>query len=214
MIRKWSMILIQNSASDPVIQEERCNGKYLMYNPRSCLCTIRKGSTPQRLLAFSVKSQPLPSIDIIRLCRIFDFVQCRRSILCLQQIVCYCYRLSNTLHSRVLNFDRELDMSHGQFYVVDSRKVQYNSDRDALISAYDYQTSHVDRCPDGRLRVTPITKTLTFRTSCRVPRVGCMLVGWGGNNGSTVTATVLANKLKIKWRTKDGIKVNYAVIVV
>ena len=190
-----------------------------MYNlklPRSFHAQFVRGRPPQRLLAFSVKSQPLPSIDIIRLCRIFDFVQCRRSILCLQQIVCFCYRLSNTLHSRVLNFfaSRSRTMSHGQFYVVDSRKVQYNSDRDALISAYDYQTSHVDRCPDGRLRVTPITKTLTFRTSCRVPRVGCMLVGWGGNNGSTVTATVLANKLKIKWRTKDGIKVNYAVIVV
>ena len=133
-------------------------------------------------------------------------------ILRLQQVVIHCRA------EYVLNFfasgDRELDMSHGQFYVVDSRKVQYNSDRDALISAYDYQTSHVDRCPDGRLRVTPITKTLTFRTSCRVPRVGCMLVGWGGNNGSTVTATVLANKLKIEWRTKDGIKVNYAAIVV
>ena len=133
-------------------------------------------------------------------------------ILRLQQVVIHCTA------EYVLNFfasgDRELDMSHGQFYVVDSRKVQYNSDRDALISAYDYQTSHVDRCPDGRLRVTPITKTLTFRTSCRVPRVGCMLVGWGGNNGSTVTATVLANKLKMKWRTKDGIKVNYAAIVV
>ena len=105
-------------------------------------------------------------------------------------------------------------MSHSQFYVVDSQKVQYNSDRDAFISTYDYQTSHVDRYPDGRLRVTPITKTLTFRTGCRVPRVGCMLVGWGGNNGSTVTATVLANKLKVKWRTKDGIKVNCAVSVI
>lgn len=28
-----------------------------------------------------------------------------------------------------------------------------------------------------------------------VPRLGVMLVGWGGNNGSTVTAGVLANRL-------------------
>jgi myo-inositol-1-phosphate synthase len=33
-----------------------------------------------------------------------------------------------------------------------------------------------------------------------------MLVGWGGNNGSTVTACVLANKIKLKWKTKEGIK--------
>ena len=31
-----------------------------------------------------------------------------------------------------------------------------------------------------------------------------MLVGWGGNNGSTVTAGILANKLAMSWRTKEG----------
>jgi len=36
-----------------------------------------------------------------------------------------------------------------------------------------------------------------------------MLIGWGGNNGSTVTATVLANKLKLKWETKEGVKVRW-----
>lgn len=35
---------------------------------------------------------------------------------------------------------------------------------------------------------------------------GVMLVGWGGNNGSTVTAGILANKHNIKWETKEGIK--------
>lgn len=31
-----------------------------------------------------------------------------------------------------------------------------------------------------------------------------MLVGWGGNNGSTVTAAVLANRLGLSWNTKEG----------
>jgi myo-inositol-1-phosphate synthase len=31
-----------------------------------------------------------------------------------------------------------------------------------------------------------------------------MLVGWGGNNGSTVTAGMLANKHNITWQTKEG----------
>lgn len=31
-----------------------------------------------------------------------------------------------------------------------------------------------------------------------------MLVGWGGNNGSTVTATVVANRLGVSWNTKEG----------
>lgn len=31
-----------------------------------------------------------------------------------------------------------------------------------------------------------------------------MLVGWGGNNGSTLTAGIVANKLGLSWFTKDG----------
>ena len=33
-----------------------------------------------------------------------------------------------------------------------------------------------------------------------------MLVGWGGNNGSTLTASILANKLGISWNTKSGLQ--------
>ncbi|XP_033219434.1 inositol-3-phosphate synthase 1-B isoform X2 [Belonocnema kinseyi] len=33
-----------------------------------------------------------------------------------------------------------------------------------------------------------------------------MLVGWGGNNGTTITAALLANKLKLSWETKEGVK--------
>ena len=36
--------------------------------------------------------------------------------------------------------------------------------------------------------------------------MGLMLVGWGGNNGSTTTAGILANKLKMEWETKTGMK--------
>ncbi len=57
-------------------------------------------------------------------------------------------------------------------------------------------------------QVNPITTEMTFRTERRVPRLGVMLVGWGGNNGTTVTAAVLANQLGLTWRTKTGEKVN------
>jgi len=33
-----------------------------------------------------------------------------------------------------------------------------------------------------------------------------MLVGWGGNNGSTFTAGVIANKLGLTWNTKEGVQ--------
>jgi myo-inositol-1-phosphate synthase len=31
-----------------------------------------------------------------------------------------------------------------------------------------------------------------------------MLVGMGGNNGTTIIGGLLANKFKIKWNTKKG----------
>ena len=40
-----------------------------------------------------------------------------------------------------------------------------------------------------------------------MPRLGVMLVGWGGNNGSTLTAAVLANRLRLSWPTRTGRKV-------
>lgn len=52
---------------------------------------------------------------------------------------------------------------------------------------------------------------MTIRTEKRVPRLGVMLVGWGGNNGTTVTAAVLANKMKLTWKTKTGLKVREIV---
>ena len=110
------------------------------------------------------------------------------------------------LYIRMLNvFHLAISM---QRYTVDSKRVQHNCTTDTLLSAYDYQSTQVSTDADGRYRVVPTSETLIFRTKCRVPRVGCMLVGWGGNNGSTVTACVLANKMNLKWRTKKGVQVN------
>lgn len=92
-------------------------------------------------------------------------------------------------------------------FIVDSQRVQFNRAKGTLLTAYDYQTARVDKDASGKMRVKPVTETLTFKTDCKVPRVGCMLVGWGGNNGCTVTAAVLANKLNLEWRTRDGVKV-------
>jgi len=36
-------------------------------------------------------------------------------------------------------------------------------------------------------------------TEARVPKLGVMLVGMGGNNGATLIAGILANKLNIEW---------------
>jgi len=41
-------------------------------------------------------------------------------------------------------------------------------------------------------------------TEKKVPKLGVMLVGLGGNNGSTLVAGILANKHKLSWETKNG----------
>lgn len=46
----------------------------------------------------------------------------------------------------------------------------------------------------------------SIKTEQKVPKLGVMLVGWGGNNGSTFTAGILANKLKLSWETKEGVQ--------
>ncbi|XP_015916914.1 uncharacterized protein [Parasteatoda tepidariorum] len=74
---------------------------------------------------------------------------------------------------------------------------------------YKYDSTIVKK-EQGILKVIPRTTRIQFRTSRHVPKLGVMLVGWGGNNGSTVTASILANKHNITWRTKDGVqKPNY-----
>lgn len=52
----------------------------------------------------------------------------------------------------------------------------------------------------------PITKKIDIRTERKVPKTGVMLVGMGGNNGSTLIASLEANRSKLFWRTKDGIQ--------
>lgn len=93
--------------------------------------------------------------------------------------------------------------------LIDSPNVRYEPEH--IQSTYAYQTASVLRGKGGRLIVQPIARELEFRTERRVPKVGLMMVGWGGNNGSTLTGTILANKLRLQWRTKTGIQVSVCI---
>jgi myo-inositol-1-phosphate synthase len=75
-----------------------------------------------------------------------------------------------------------------------------------IVSEYEYHTNKVHKDQNGHVTVTPTLNRYEFKTQTVVPRVGVMLVGWGGNNGSTFTGGVLANKLRMSWETKDGIQ--------
>ena len=49
-----------------------------------------------------------------------------------------------------------------------------------------------------------MSKDHTIATQKKVPKLGVMLVGLGGNNGSTFVAGILANKKKVEWETRQG----------
>ncbi|EMS18325.1 inositol-3-phosphate synthase [Rhodotorula toruloides NP11] len=81
---------------------------------------------------------------------------------------------------------------------------------DALYAKYTFHSASVDKVQgqDGHVRyqVKPVEKHLEFKTERKVPKTGLMLVGLGGNNGTTLTATVLANRHNISWGTTNGIQ--------
>eukprot|EP00743_Colponemidia_sp_Colp-15_P000330 GILK01000381.1.p1 GENE.GILK01000381.1~~GILK01000381.1.p1 ORF type:complete len:547 (-),score=106.19 GILK01000381.1:136-1701(-) len=73
-----------------------------------------------------------------------------------------------------------------------------------IVSEFNYQTTLVEKKADGAVHVTPVSRKYTFKTEKKVPRTGLMLIGWGGNNGSTVTAGIIANREKMSWRSAKG----------
>lgn len=88
------------------------------------------------------------------------------------------------------------------FVQVDSPNVVYGET--TIESSYSYTKTKAVREADGTIKVTPSVQQLKFKTKRTPAKTGMMLVGWGGNNGSTVTAGILANKHGITWRTKRG----------
>lgn len=92
-----------------------------------------------------------------------------------------------------------------------SYSIKVNSDRvtyskDTITSEYDYSTQTVRKNESGQYEVTPKTEKYWFQTDTKVPKLGMLIVGWAGNNGSTVTGAIEANKRKLSWMTKEGKK--------
>ncbi|KAI5291994.1 Myo-inositol-1-phosphate synthase [Ascosphaera acerosa] len=86
-------------------------------------------------------------------------------------------------------------------FTVDSPNVKYS---DSEIKArYTYHTTAVV-AKDGQYVAKPKETVYDFKTERKVGKVGVMLVGWGGNNGTTVTAGILANRHKLTWETREG----------
>ncbi|XP_045774842.1 inositol-3-phosphate synthase [Maniola jurtina] len=84
---------------------------------------------------------------------------------------------------------------------ISSPNIKYTDD--FIFSEYDYEETLVTKS-EHELVATPYHMSLSIRTGRKVGKVGVMLVGWGGNNGSTFTAAVLANRHQLSWNTKNG----------
>lgn len=87
-------------------------------------------------------------------------------------------------------------------FTVNSPNVVYTDEE--IKSRYTYRTTSVDQNGEGKYVATPKETIYDFKLQRKVPKVGMMLVGWGGNNGTTVTAGIIANRNGLKWDTREG----------
>ncbi|SJL17171.1 probable myo-inositol 1-phosphate synthase (MIPS) [Armillaria ostoyae] len=59
---------------------------------------------------------------------------------------------------------------------------------------------------NGQYIVNPTVESFEFQTKRKVSKTGLMMIGMGGNNGTTLCATILANRHNIIWHTKSGVQ--------
>lgn len=86
---------------------------------------------------------------------------------------------------------------------IQSENTRY--DDEYIISKFFNRGSTVT-VADGQFTVVPEAVEYQFRTQRAVSKTGLMMVGIGGNNGSTLCATILANRHNITWHTKEGVQ--------
>mmetsp|Transcript_31366 Transcript_31366/g.87983 ORF Transcript_31366/g.87983 Transcript_31366/m.87983 type:complete len:515 (+) Transcript_31366:73-1617(+) len=88
-------------------------------------------------------------------------------------------------------------------FKVNSPHVKYEADH--IASNFTYHSTSAKVTDEG-VTVTPVNTEFCFKTDVRVPKTGVMLVGLGGNNGSTFVGGIIANREKMTWRTRNGVK--------
>lgn len=90
----------------------------------------------------------------------------------------------------------------GALFKVNSPQVKYIEEE--INTTYTYRTTDVSSDGEGNLVATPKETLYDFKVDRKVPKTGMMLVGWGGNNGTTVTAGIMANRDQLVWDTREG----------
>lgn len=72
-----------------------------------------------------------------------------------------------------------------------------------ILSRYRYENVSARVDDKGNVTAMPVQCIYRFKTQRRPRKLGLLQVGWGGNNGTTVTAAVIANRLGISWEGRD-----------
>jgi len=93
-------------------------------------------------------------------------------------------------------------------FKVNSDAVSYTDEE--IRARYVYHGSPKATLSHDTLILENSTTQYEFVTSRKVPKLGCLIVGWGGNNGTTLTGSVIANAEAMRWhkRSKE-IEANY-----
>ncbi|KAF3482017.1 inositol-3-phosphate synthase [Arthroderma uncinatum] len=87
-------------------------------------------------------------------------------------------------------------------FKVESPNVIYTDSE--INTKYVYRTTAVSKTEEGSFVATPKETVYDFKVDRKVSKTGVMLVGLGGNNGSTVTAGIIANRRGLTWDTREG----------
>lgn len=110
--------------------------------------------------------------------------------------------MTDNNEQRLISSTRKAGAStaHGTFQVI-SPDVKY--DDDFIRSTFKYSTVKAKTDSNGNVQAIPTETIYHFETDRKPRRLGLMQVGWGGNNGTTVTAAIIANQHSMSWETKD-----------
>lgn len=87
-------------------------------------------------------------------------------------------------------------------FTVTSPNVTYTDHE--ILSKYTYRQTMVTKDASGKYVAKPHETQYDFKVDRKIPKLGVMLVGLGGNNGTTVTAGIIANRRGLVWDTREG----------
>lgn len=70
-----------------------------------------------------------------------------------------------------------------------------------IVSSFEYKKNEI-KVVNNKLEINPKKIQYKFKTQLKPRKTGLLLVGLGGNNGSTVVGAITANKENLSWRTR------------